>query len=122
MTAGGHPDLCTAQCAAGEGQTWQEMAECLSKRVEVVVCKPVNGGFSENGTRSTGYGSSGGPSQTGTNSASGSGSGSATGSVSQASGSTGAGSAVGMVHVGDSKAGVMLSVVFAVSLFAGMML
>ncbi|KAH4118776.1 hypothetical protein HBI04_043910 [Parastagonospora nodorum] len=120
MDAGGHPDLCTAQCAAGEGQTWQEMAECLSKRVEVVVCKPASGGFFENGTRSTGYGSSGVASQTRTSSASGSGS--ATGSTSQTSGSAGAGSTVGIMHVGGSKAGVMLFAVLAIGSFAGMML
>jgi hypothetical protein len=126
MTAGGSPNLCTAQCAAGEGQTWQELGECLSKRVEVVVCKPAFEEIGRNGTS----GSSGVASrtqtqtqtQTRTSSVVASGSGSATGSASHPVASTGAGSAVGVVHVGGSKAGVMLFAVLAVGSFAGMML
>jgi hypothetical protein len=92
----------------------------LSKRVEVVVCKPPNGGVFENGTMSTGSRSSGVASQTRTSSASGSES--VTGIASQTSGSAGAGSTVGIVHVRGSKAGVMLFAVLAVGSFAGMML
>jgi len=40
MNAFGSPRLCTAQCKPKDGQTWQELGECLSKKVEVVVCKP----------------------------------------------------------------------------------
>lgn len=40
MVAFGSPMPCTAQCKPKDGQTWQELGECLSKKVEVVVCKP----------------------------------------------------------------------------------
>jgi hypothetical protein len=120
MTAGGSPNICSAQCSVGNEQTWQELGECLSKRVEVVVCKPQflemgdDGNGSGNGTRSSASGT-----QTRTSSESGSASASAT---SQVSPSTGAGSANTVVHVGGSKAGVAVFAVLVLGSFAGMML
>jgi hypothetical protein len=99
MTARGSPNLCSAQCTVGMGQSWQELGECLSKRVEVVVCKPADAEVG-NGTQAT-------PSR------------SATGSVTL---STGAASAVGVGHVGGSKAGVVVFAVLAIGSFAGMLM
>ncbi|KAH7076658.1 hypothetical protein BKA63DRAFT_510472 [Paraphoma chrysanthemicola] len=115
MTAGGSPAPCTAQCVAEDGQTWQELGECLSKKVEVVVCSPrfIEIGRNES-TRSVR------PSATssGTLAASGSGS----GSGAQASGSTGAASAVEVVHVKGVKAAVGMFVLLAAGSAAGMLL
>lgn len=106
----GSPNLCTAQCSVGaeDGQTWQEVAACLNKRVDVVVCKPA---FNEiaNGTTA---------SQSRTSGAGGS----ATSSASLPAASTGAGNMIGVAHVGGSKTAVALYAVLAVGSFAGMML
>jgi hypothetical protein len=124
MTASGSPNVCTAQCTAGNGQTWQELGDCLSKRVEVVVCRPAFIEIGRNQTEGSGVSSSVSASQTKSSTSSGVGSASASGSGAQVSGSqsTGAGSAVGVVHVVGSKAGVALFVVLAFGSFAGMML
>ena len=117
VTASGTPNPCTAQCVAGDGQTWQELGECLSKRVEVVVCKPAFGeirdrrGGSANGSWTTG-------------SALGSATlvASASGTGGQALGSTGAGSVVGVEHVRGSKVVVVVMGVLAAGSFAGTVL
>lgn len=122
MTAMGEPNLCSAQCTVGQDQTWQDLGECLSKRVNVVVCKPrleeigkpaASGSSAASGSRT----SSAGASASGSASRSASGSGS--GSVAPV---TGAGNVVGVVHVGGSKTGVALFVMLAFGSFAGMML
>jgi hypothetical protein len=110
LTAMGDPNLCTAQCAIGveDGQTWQEVAACLNKRVNVVVCKPAANEI-KNGTTA---------SQTQTSGAAMSSS--ATASLPAAS--TGAGNVVGVSHFGGSKTAVALYAVLAIGSFAGMML
>lgn len=127
LNAFGYPNLCSAQCIVDEGQSWQEVGECLSKRVDVVICKPreeeirkptssSEAGGSQSRTSSAASASGSGSAAAGS-SASGSGSGSA--SVPPA---TGAGNVVGVVHVGGSKVGVVLFAMMAVGSFAGMML
>jgi hypothetical protein len=113
MTAFGSPNVCTAQCRAKDGQTWQELGECLAKRVEVVVCKPPFE-IAKNGTT----GSSSGSSMTASSTVSGSGSASST----HASGSTGAGSVVAVAHVGNSKSAIVVFALLALGSFAGMLL
>lgn len=117
----GSPNLCSAQCTVGEGQTWQEVGECLSKRVDVVICKPRQ---EEIGRATTSSGTSGSrtssaASASGSQGAASSASGSASGSAAPA---TGGANAVGVVHVGGPKAGVVLFAMLAVGSFAGMML
>jgi hypothetical protein len=114
MTAFGSPNVCTAQCRAKDGQTWQELGECLAKRVEVVVCKPPCDEIAKNGTT----GSSSASSLTASSTASRSGSASST----HASGSTGAGSVVAVAHVGISKSAIVVFAVLALGSFAGMLL
>jgi hypothetical protein len=115
MFAGGSPYPCTAQCVAEDGQTWQELGECLSKKVEVVVCKPA---FNEIGRNETT--TRVGPSATGSGQPAASGS--SSGSGAQASGSTGAGSTVGIVHVKGAKVAFGVFVMLAVGSAAGMLL
>jgi hypothetical protein len=121
LTSGANANTCSAQCSAGEGQTWQELGECLSKRVDVVVCKPAavemgNGTSSSAAVVSSGRGTS--------TAASGqtsgvSGTRSASGQVSQA---TGAGGRNEVGSVGGSKMGAVVFVVLAAGSFAGMLL
>jgi hypothetical protein len=106
--------VCTAQCRTKDAQTWQELGECLAKRVEVVVCKPPFDEIAKNGTNET-SGSSG---TTASRTASRSGSTSST----HASGSTGAGNVVAVAHVGNPKSAMMVFVILAVGSFAGMLL
>jgi len=114
MTAFGNPNACTAQCRVSGDQTWQQLGECLAKRVEVVVCKPPFGEIAKNGTT----GSSSGSSMSASSTASGAGSASST----HASGPTGAGSIVAVAHVGSSKSAVVVFGVLALGSFAGMLL
>lgn len=88
MNVLGSPMLCTAQCKPKDGQTWQELGECLSKKVEVVVCKPA---FAEipTGAVPTASASASGSNAPSTTSASGTHGGAASG-PSQASGTGGA--------------------------------
>lgn len=124
MTAFGSPGTCTAQCRAEDGQTWQELGECLSKRVEYVVCKPE---FSEIGRNETEQSSGSAAQSTRTTAASGTGSasGSATGSgsgVAQQSTGGAAASTVGVVHATNSKVGVVMFALLAFGSAAGMFL
>lgn len=117
MTAFGEPNLCSAQCTVGEGEGWQDVGECLGKRVDVVICKPRQEEIGSVVASSSASGmSSGSVSGSATRSASGSASGSGS-----APPSTGGGN-VGVVHVNGSKTGVVLFAVLAVGSFAGMML
>jgi len=117
VTASGTPNPCIAQCVAGVGQTWQELGECLSKRVEVVVCKPAVGEIGDGRTGSaTGSQTTSGALGSATLVASGSGTGS------QVLGSTGAGSVVGVEHVRGSKAVVVVFGVLAFGSFAATLL
>ncbi|KAF2035767.1 hypothetical protein EK21DRAFT_106612 [Setomelanomma holmii] len=120
ISAYGSPYTCTAECAVGDGQTWQELGECLTKRAEVVVCKPAYEEIGRNQTTSSVGSSATGSTRT---SASGSGSVSASGSGSgaRASGSTGAASTVGVTHVRGVKAAVGIFVMLAVGSVAGML-
>lgn len=111
------------QCTVAKGQTWQELGECLSKRVDVVVCKPE---FLEMGNRTSSATAGQTSATTGQTSAvSGqtsavSGTRSPSGQVS--SPSTGAGSRYDVVNVSGSKMGVAVFVILAAGSFAGMML
>ncbi|KAF1840409.1 uncharacterized protein K460DRAFT_296971 [Cucurbitaria berberidis CBS 394.84] len=117
MTAFGSPGTCTAQCRAEDGQTWQELGECLSKRVNIVICKPENAEIGKNETHSTQSSASGSSSGKATSSGQASSSGSA-----QVSGSSGAASTLGAAHATFSKAGVVMFGILAVSSAAGMFL
>ena len=117
MTAIGDPNLCSAQCSVDEGQSVQDLGECLSERVDVVVCRVVAGG---NAT----VGGSSSSSATGSQSRT-SASMSASASTSQsgsAAPSTGAGNALGVAHVGGGKKGIVVFGMLAVGSFVGMML
>ncbi|KAH8732986.1 hypothetical protein GQ44DRAFT_721216 [Phaeosphaeriaceae sp. PMI808] len=118
MVGHGSPNVCTVDCVAENGQTWQELGECLSKRVEVVICKP---DFSEIGRNRTGE-SSARSSTPANQSRSSSGTGSATNSPTQTSQSRGAGSTVSVTHISGSKAAAVLFAVMAVGSFMGMVL
>lgn len=120
MNAFGNPFLCSAQCTPKEGQTFQELGECLSKRVQYVVCKPARAEIG-NGTQTASRSSASSAQSTsasGTASGSASRSASASGSAA-ASQSTGAASAV---QATTSKAGFMVFGVLALGTFAGMLL
>ncbi|KAF1912613.1 hypothetical protein BDU57DRAFT_523003 [Ampelomyces quisqualis] len=122
MTAIGEPNLCSAQCSVGPGQSVLDLGECLSKRVDVVVCRVgASGDGMAGGSPSQSAGQSGSRTSgasTGA-SASGSQSGSASGSASV---STGIGNAVGVVHVGGGKMGVVVFSMLAVGSFVWMLL
>lgn len=109
MTAFGGATLCTAQCTPGEGQTWQELGECLSERVEAVVCKP-NAEEIGNSTNSASTAASGSPTR------------SASGSGAVTSLPTGAASTMGVVHSTSSKAGLVVFGLLALGSAAGMLL
>ena len=116
MTAFGSSGTCTAQCKAEDGQTWQELGECLSKRVEVVVCKPEFAEIGRNESQASGSASA-------SASVSVSGSGSATGSgVAQQSTGAAASTTVGVVHATVSKAGIVVFAILAFGSAAGMLL
>lgn len=112
ITAFGSPGTCTAQCRAEDGQTWQELGECLSKRVEIVVCKPQ---FSEIGRNNTQQSSVSGAQSSPTRAASGASSG-----VLQAS--TGGASSLDAAHATFSKAGLVVFGILALGSAAGMFL
>ncbi|KAH7399624.1 hypothetical protein BKA66DRAFT_398822, partial [Pyrenochaeta sp. MPI-SDFR-AT-0127] len=121
MTASGSPYTCTAQCKAGNGQTWQELGECLSKRVEVVVCKPQFNEIARNQTDSSASRSStSGAQSTRSGSSAPAASGSSGGAA--PSNATGAASTMGVVHTTSSKLGAAVFVVLAIGSAAGMLL
>ncbi|CBX95360.1 hypothetical protein IAQ61_004184 [Plenodomus lingam] len=117
MTAMGDPMLCTAQCKPKDGQTWEDLGDCLSKRVEVVVCKPDQAEIatgapqqaSESAAQST-------ASASGTQSASASSSGPA-----EASGSSAA-TSMHAVQATTSKAGLVIFGLVALGSAMGMFL
>ncbi|KAF2831162.1 hypothetical protein CC86DRAFT_135546 [Ophiobolus disseminans] len=120
VTANGTPNPCTAQCVAGNGQTWQELGECLNKKVQVVVCKPADGEIARSSSGGAASQTSSGVGSATTGRPSGTASGSASGG--QASAYIGAGSMVGVAHVGGSKTAVVVFCILAVGSFAGMLL
>lgn len=111
MTAFGSPGTCTAQCRAEDGQSWQDLGECLSKRVEFVVCKPQYIEIGRNNTQQSSTQSSGTPAASGASSSTG---------VLQAS--TGGASSVDVVHATTSKAGLLVFGILALGSAAGMFL
>ena len=123
MTAFGSPFPCTAQCSVGEGKKWQDVGECLSKRVGVVVCKPR---FEEIGNATASSSGGGSASASASASSSGgartSGSGSGASASSSSSVATGAASKGGVVHTTTSKAGLVLFGLLAVGSAVGMLL
>ncbi|KAF2846802.1 hypothetical protein T440DRAFT_471509 [Plenodomus tracheiphilus IPT5] len=117
LDAFGNPRLCTAQCTPKDGQTWEELGECLSKRVEVVVCKPNQAEIATGAPQSaSGSAARSSTSASGTQSGSASASGSA-----QASGSSAANS-VHAVQATTSKAGLVIFGILALGSAAGMFL
>jgi hypothetical protein len=134
-TASGSPFPCTASCSTTDDQSFLDLGECLSKRVEIVICSPPFDEINRNLTdpdaasSSSSSGSSSGTaaqststetmSESGTASASSDASASASTS---AAGSTGAASAVRVVHGASSKAGLLLFGIMAFGSAAGMFL
>ncbi|KAI8939862.1 hypothetical protein NX059_003596 [Plenodomus lindquistii] len=123
MDAFGDPMLCTAQCTPQDGQTWAELGECLSERVEVVVCKPnqaeIGSGATQTASTSSARSSA---SASGTPSASASQSGSVSASsVVQASGSSAA-TSLNAAPATTSKAGLVVFGILALGSAAGMLL
>jgi hypothetical protein len=116
VTTENHFNTCSAQCSVGDEQTWQDLGECLSKRVEVVVCSPrwleIGRNDTSSGTRSGTAGQSG-------TSVSGSAS---TSMAGQSSPSTGAAGMNAVAHVGGSKTGAVVFGLLAMGSFVGMML
>jgi hypothetical protein len=124
-SAMGSPFTCTAFCRTKGGQNFQQLGECLSKRVDVVICSPPYDEIGKNTTdpdaSSSGSVVASQSSASGTMSASASGSSSASASA-IASKSTGAASAVGGVQGSSSKAGLVLFGIVALGSAAGMFL
>lgn len=126
----GSPFPCTAMCSASDEQSFLELGECLSKRVDVVICTPPFDEISKNSTDPDTASSSGSMAQSssagtmsesGSATASSSGDASASGSPSNAD-STGAASAVGVTHGAFSKAGLAVFGIMALGSAAGMFL
>lgn len=120
-TALGSPFPCTASCSITDGQSFLDLGECLSKRVEIVICSPPFDQIDRNSTdpdaASSGSGSGTAAQSTpaGTMSESGSAS-------TSAADSTGAASAVGVTQGASSKAGLLLFGIMAFGSAAGMLL
>jgi hypothetical protein len=120
-TASGSPFPCTASCSITDGQSFLDLGECLSKRVEIVICSPPFDQIDRNSTdpdaASSGSGSGTAAQSTpaGTMSESGSAS-------TSAADSTGAASAVGVTQGASSKAGLLLFGIMAFGSTAGMLL
>jgi hypothetical protein len=120
-TASGSPFPCTASCSITDGQSFLDLGECLSKRVEIVICSPPFDQIDRNSTdpdaASSGSGSGTAAQSTpaGTMSESGSAS-------TSAADSTGAASAVGVTQGASSKAGLLLFGIMAFGSAAGMLL
>lgn len=106
--------ICMMQCTVGEGSTWQQVGECLQKRVKEVVCAPeyeeripyaslrstTSAGVTVSATRPGGDGAS-----------------SATGAA-----STGAAASVDVVHASSSKLALIAFGLLALGSAAGMFL
>ena len=114
-----------------DGQSFLDLGECLSKRVEIVICSPPFDQIDRNSTdpdaASSGSGSGTAAQSTpaGTMSESGSASASSDTSASastSAADSTGAASAVGVTQGASSKAGLLLFGIMAFGSAAGMLL
>lgn len=132
----GRPLPCTAWCPTTDGQSFLELGECLSKRVEIVICSPPFDEINRNLTNPEGASNSSSSSSSGTTSqststgtmsesapASTSGDASASASGSPSAGaSTGAASVVGVSHCGFSKAGLTIFGIMAFGSAAGMFL
>ncbi|CAN9353003.1 unnamed protein product [Alternaria alternata] len=130
-TASGSPFPCTASCSITDGQSFLDLGECLSKRVEIVICSPpfdqIDGNSTDPDAASSGSGSGTAAQSTpaGTMSESGSASASSDTSASastSAADSTGAASAVGVTQGASSKVGLLLFGIMAFGSAAGMLL
>jgi len=120
ITSLGSPLPCTAQCFVDGKQTWQDLGQCLSKRVSVVVCKPDSSEIGRDTQSSSRPAGSSAPSGNAPAS-------SATRADASPTGSNGAASSVptaaaSSVHETFSKAGVVVFALLAVSSAAGMFL
>ncbi|KAF1946344.1 hypothetical protein EJ02DRAFT_367703 [Clathrospora elynae] len=118
MFAFGSPYTCTAECRAEKGQSFQQLGECLSKRVEVVVCSPQFEEMGGNGTEGGGGSSLAAQSTSGKASASASG----TASASAARSSMPAASTGGVGQTASLKFGLLVFGTMAVGSAAGMLL
>lgn len=112
----GSPGICMMQCRIADNATttWQEVGECLQKRVKEVVCAPRYAERYHNDT-DVGSGSAAAQNPTSTPTAGGSGSASA-------AGSTGAATSLDVVHVGGSKFGLAAFALLALGSAVGMCL
>lgn len=133
----GNPGICMVQCSINESDavTWQQVGECLQKRVKEVVCKPRHEELPKNQTelsiiseyiktRSTSA-TSGSVQASATGAGVGNGtSGTASGTAqsTSAAGSTGAATSLDLVHASTSKVGVFTFFLLAVGSAAGMFL
>jgi hypothetical protein len=127
MSAMGSPFTCTAFCKTKGGQTFQELGQCLSKRVDVVICSPPYDEIGKNATEpdasSSGSVMASQSSASGTTTASASESSSSSASASASSTvSTGAASTVGGVQASSSRAGLLIFGIAALGSAAGMFL
>lgn len=122
----GQPGICMMQCSLDDGDaaTWQQVGECLQKRVKSVVCAPKYEERDRNNTRiSTSAAVS--TQVAGTISATRPGASSAvsgTGQSASAAGSTGAAASLDVMHTGTSKVGMFAFLLLAVGSAAGMFL
>lgn len=121
ISALGSPFPCTAQCKVKSGQGFEQLADCLRKRVEVVVCQPYylergNGSADAGGASASGS-SAASTSAKGSASASGSARASGSGAVSQ-----GVGSVVGVGNAGGAKVVGFVFGLMALGSAAGMFL
>lgn len=123
---GGQPGICMMQCYVDEslGMTWQEVGECLQKRVKEVICMPEyeerndtvrTGSVEGTGTAQVG-GSISATLPTASSAASG------IGQSASVAGSTGAAPSLDVVHASSSKTGMFALLLLAVGSAAGMFL
>lgn len=117
MDVMGDPMLCTAQCTPQDGQTWEDLGECLSKRVEVVVCKPDQAEIATGAPQQAS-----GSAAPSTASASGTQSGSASASGPAQVSGTSAATSVHAVQANTSKAGLVIFGILALGSAVGMFL
>src|SRR5690242_17733171 len=108
-----NPGICMMQCTIGEGSTWQQVGECLQKRVKEVVCAPE---FDKRSPRASRRSTTAGVTVSATRPG-GDGASSATGAA-----STGAAASVDVVHANSSKLALFAFGLLALGSAVGMFL
>ena len=127
ITAIGKPLPCTAICYVDGGkQTWQELGECLSKRVPVVICKPdsseIGRDLPASSASASGSSRPSGSAQPSAATSAANSSPAASKSAASSSAATAAATSVHAAHATFSKAGVVVFALLAVGSAAGMLL